>query len=215
MIVQAMDEFRAASRKEPGGLPSGSPPQGSRFGAAEARYHAVLSNIAERFGYQDIFLVDVATGDIVYSVARRKDFGTSLISGPYRTSNIATAFAMVRASGEQSFVRFVDFAPYEPSAFKPAAFIAAAIHDGPAMRGVLIARLSIDEINNVMTSNSHWQEEGLGRTGETYIVGDDFRMRNDSRFYIQDSALYIGRLRRGGADSTLVKKIQFRSTSIH
>jgi signal transduction histidine kinase len=121
---------------------------------------------------------------------------------------------MVRASGEQSFVRFVDFAPYEPTAFKPAAFIAAAIHDGPAMRGVLIARLSIDEINNVMTSNSHWQEEGLGRTGETYIVGDDFRMRNDSRFYIQDSALYIGRLRRGGADSTLVKQIQFRSTSI-
>jgi signal transduction histidine kinase len=112
------------------------------------------------------------------------------------------------------FVEFVDFAPYEPTSLKPAAFVASPIHDGSAKAGVLIAEMSIDEINNVMTSNSHWQQEGLGRTGETYIVGDDFKMRNDSRFFIQDPAEYIARLRREGADSTLVHQIQSRSTSI-
>jgi len=74
--------------------------------------------------------------------------------------------------------------------------------------------MSIDEINNVMTSGSHWLQEGLGRTGETYIVGDDFTMRNDSRFFIQDPAGYTGMLRHSGADSVLIGQIQSRSTSI-
>jgi signal transduction histidine kinase len=214
MTVEAMKEYASTFQSKTRAKPAIPPTEDARFRATNLKYHPILSNIAERFGYQDIFLVDAATGDIVYSVTRRKDFATSLMSGPYRTSNIATAFMRARISTSSHFVHFVDFAPYEPSSFKPAAFVASPIYDGSAKVGVLIAQLSIDEINNVMTSNSHWQQEGLGRTGETYIVGDDFKMRNDSRFFIQDPAAYIARLRREGADTSLVQQIQSRSTSI-
>ena len=214
MTVEAMKEFALSFHRDLPGTPFGDKAPGPRFRATDARYHPLLSNIAERFGYQDIFLVDAATGNIVYSVARRKDFATSLISGPYRSSSIATAFRSARDSTGADFVRFVDFAPYEPTSLKPAAFVASSIHDGSSRVGVLIVQMSIDEINNVMTSNRHWQQEGLGRTGETYIVGDDFKMRNDSRFFIQDPAGYIARLRRAGADSTFVGQIQARSTSL-
>ncbi len=214
MTVEAMKEFAAAFH---GGVPGSRSSTGAldaRSRRTHERYHPILSNIAGRFGYQDVFLVDAVTGDIVYSVAKRKDYSTSLISGPYRESNIALAFMKARVSTARDFVQFVDFAPYEPTMLKPAAFVASLIHDGSANVGVLIAQIAIDEINNVMTSNSHWQQEGLGRTGETYIVGDDFKMRNDSRFFIQDPAGYVARLRREGADSTLIRQIHSRSTSI-
>ena len=214
VTVDAMKEYSASFHGVSPGAGPANAMESERFRRIDARYHSVLRNIAERFGYQDIFLVDPASGEIVYSVARRKDFGTSLISGPYRSSNIAAAYRDVRASILPEFVRFVDFAPYEPTSMKPAAFVATSIHDGSARVGVLIAQMSIDEINNVMTSGSHWLQEGLGRTGETYIVGDDFRMRNDSRFFIQDPAGYIGMLRHSKADSVLIGQIQSRSTSI-
>ncbi len=214
MTVEAMKEYALSFHSENLKRPFNSATQGARFRRTNIKYHPILSNIADRFGYQDIFLVDAASGDIVYSVAKREDFATSLLSGPYRTSNIATAFKKVRASTTPDFVQFVDFAPYEPTSLKPAAFVASPIHDGSARVGVLIAQMSIDKINNVMTSNSHWQQEGLGRTGETYIVGDDFKMRNDSRFFIQDSSGYIARLRREGADSAIIRQIHSRSTSI-
>ena len=214
VIVDAMKEFCPtipSVNRSP--MPGGTLKAGD-FRRADSRYHGALQNIAKRFGYQDIFLVDAATGEVVYSVARRNDFGTSLLLGPYRSANIAAAFRAVQASTLPEYVRFVDFAPYEPDSMKPAAFVATSIYDGRVRVGVLIAQMSIDEINNVMTSGSHWLQEGLGRTGETYIVGDDFRMRNDSRFFIQDPAAYITRLQRSGADSLLVARIQSRATSI-
>ncbi len=214
VTVDAMKEFDAAFHAATRGAGGGGTFESDRFQKTEARFHPGLRKIAQRFGYQDIFLVDTATGEIVYSVARKGDFGTSLISGPYRSSNIAAVFRSVQDSAQPEYVRFVDFAPYEPTSMKPAAFVGTSIYDGASRVGVLIAQMSIDEINNVMTSGSHWSQEGLGRTGETYIVGDDFRMRNDSRFFIQDPAGYIARLQRSGADSALIRQIQSRSSSI-
>jgi signal transduction histidine kinase len=214
VTVDAMKDFGASFRALGRTTAKGEKDGAGDFRRADARYHTVLQHIAERFGYQDLFLVDAVTGNIVYSVARRRDFGTSLISGPYDSANIAAAFRAIQSTADPEYVRFVDFAPYEPASMKPAAFVATSIYDGSARVGVLIAQMSIDEINNVMTSGSHWLQEGLGRTGETYIVGDDFSMRNDSRFFIQDPAAYIARLERAGADSLLVARIQSRSTSI-
>ena len=63
----------------------------------------------------------------------------------------------------------------------PAAFVASPVFDGDKRIGVLLFELSIHDINDVMTSGAQWEEEeGLGKTGETYIVGADFTMRNDS-----------------------------------
>ena len=36
-----------------------------------------------------------------------------------------------------------------------------------------------------------WSEVGLGTSGETYLVGADFTMRNQSRFLIDDEANYF------------------------
>lgn len=70
-----------------------------------------------------------------------------------------------------------DFEPYISSNLAPSAFIAVTITDGFNITGILALQIPIDQINAIMMERA-----GLGKTGETYIVGNDKFMRSDSRF---------------------------------
>lgn len=59
-------------------------------------------------------------------------------------------------------------------------------HGKREITGAVILELSIDAINAIMLNNN--PESGLGLSGETYIVGTDYKMRSASRF-IQNSIL--------------------------
>ena len=49
------------------------------------------------------------------------------------------------------------------------------------IRGAGAAAFESAEINNVMTGDREWEEDGLGRPGETYLAGPDRLMRSVSR----------------------------------
>lgn len=165
---------------------------GSTYSQVHARYHPILRDFLQKFGYYDVFLIDADTGGhIAYSVFKEVDYGTSLLSGPYSDTNFAEAFRAARDATDEDFVKIVDFEPYDPSYYAPAAFIASPIFDGDEKIGVLVFQFPIDRINAVMTSNQDWSAVGLGDSGETYIVGDDFLLRNQSRFLIEDSENYF------------------------
>jgi signal transduction histidine kinase len=65
---------------------------------------------------------------------------------------------------------------------EPKMFLVSSI-EIPHLKGVygkLILELSVDAINTIMLNNN--PESGLGLTGETYLVGNDYLMRSTSRF---------------------------------
>ncbi|HSH12465.1 MAG TPA: methyl-accepting chemotaxis protein, partial [Desulfurivibrionaceae bacterium] len=66
-------------------------------------------------------------------------------------------------------------AKYVPSYDAPAGFIAAPIFSGGKRVGVLAFQFPIDRLNAIMQ-----ERDGMGATGETYIVGEDLLMRSDS-----------------------------------
>jgi len=41
-----------------------------------------------------------------------------------------------------------------------------------------------------MASDYNWNNIGLGKTGETYLVGKDYLMRSISRFYLEDTLAF-------------------------
>ena len=43
-----------------------------------AKFHAVLKRAAQTVGFYDINLLDVATGDVVYTVAKEPDFASDM-----------------------------------------------------------------------------------------------------------------------------------------
>ncbi|MHC4310216.1 MAG: PAS domain S-box protein, partial [Planctomycetota bacterium] len=186
---------------------------GSSYSQAHELYHPIIRDFLEHFGYYDIFLVD-PKGNIVYSVFKEVDYGTSLIEGPYSETNFARVFqsALEADDVEEAFV--ADFEPYHPSYNAPAAFMASPIFDGPEKIGVLVYQMPIDRINDIMTNNQNWAEVGLGDSGETYLVGPDLKLRNQSRFLIEDSDSYFQAIDEAGVPLATIGQIRNLNSTI-
>ncbi len=178
------------------------------------KYHPVFNDYLERFGFYDFFLINATDGRIVYSVFKEVDYATSLLTGPYKDTNLARAFRAAREASDPNFVKFVDFEPYVPSYGAPAAFITAPVFDQDKVVGVLAFQMPVDRINDIMTSNQQWSKVGLGESGETYLVGEDKLLRNQSRFFIEDRENYFDMITRIGLAPSTISKIRALDTTI-
>ena len=202
--------------------PNGAP--GFRpYQAAHAKLHPFFNEYLNTYGYYDLFIIDARKGSIAYSVFKETDFGTSLIDGPHADTNIAELFGkVITSTGYQKLgkpqddpaQRLVDFRPYDPSYGAPAAFVAAPIFDGRQLIAVLIAQMPVDRINHLMTSNESWETVGLGRTGETYLVGGDGLMRNQSRFLIEDKQSFIDLVTENGLAEETIRQIRVHNSTV-
>ncbi|MBD1583336.1 methyl-accepting chemotaxis protein [Pseudoalteromonas sp. S16_S37] len=139
------------------------------------QYHAYFSDIAQIFNLYDLFIIDNDTGVVAYSVYKELDFATSLVTGPFAKSGLAKVFEQAKQLQDSSEFAFVDYEPYLPSYNAPASFIAAPIHIEGSKGATLVFQLSITALNSIMT-----EREGLGKSGETYLVGPEGLMRSDS-----------------------------------
>ena len=186
----------------------------SGYADTHADYHPTFRSFLEKFSYYDIFLVDSQNGDIVYSVSKETDFGTSLKTGPYRNSNLAKAFQLANQPDLPSDTFFVDFEPYLPSFNAPAAFIASPIYTDGQQLGELIFQIPVNRINDVMTGGEQWSEQGLGESGETYLVGPDFTIRSASRFFSENPEGYLKSLEGLGYPAQKLAQLRRYKTSI-
>jgi len=186
----------------------------STYSKAHAKYHKVLSDFVERFGYYDLFLIDSETGNIIYTVYKEVDFTSSLTEGSLKHTNLAAAFEAVRNAKSDTVCKLVDYAPYHPSYNAHASFIATAIFENGKQIGVLAFQMPVDRINDIMTNSGRWEKVGLGKSGETYLVGEDMTLRNQSRFLIEDSVNYFKMLRDIGVGNSTISKIKSFNSSI-
>lgn len=150
---------------------------GTAYDDTHKKFHPFIREYLDRFGLYDVFLVDSKTGNVIYTVFKELDFGTNLISGPYAGTNLGEAFRKANSASKSDGVQLVDFANYFPSYDAPASFAATPIFNGDERIGVAIFQMPIDRVNTLMSSH-----EGLGETGECYLVGSDNLPRSDSLF---------------------------------
>jgi methyl-accepting chemotaxis protein len=185
------------------------------YSLSHKKYHGVFRSFIERFGYYDLFLVDYKSGDIVYSVFKELDYATSLRDGPYADTGIGEAFKLAAAATDKDFAGLTDFESYLPSYNAPASFIATAIHNDIGEKiGVLILQMPVDRINEVMTYGGKWQESGFGNSGESFLVGQDFTMRSNSRFLVEDQASYLQLMKEVGTPETAIFNMGAKNTTI-
>jgi hypothetical protein len=143
----------------------------------------------QKLGMYDLLLIDDHTGEVLYTVEKEIDFAANLETGSLRNSNLARAYRTIRdRPDDQRGVVFIDFEHYLPSAGAPSAFLAAPIYLNGDKVGVVAGQISVDVLNASLTSSGHWADEGLGQTGEVYLVGDDGYARSDSRFKAKNSS---------------------------
>ena len=99
------------------------------------------------------------------------------MTGEWKKSGLGDIFRASIANLSTEHQAFEDFKPYAPSFDAPASFIGMPVFDKGTAIGVLAFQMPITRINSLMQ-----EATGLGETGESYIVGEDFLMRSDSRF---------------------------------
>ena len=125
----------------------------------------------EKYGYYDLFLIH-PEGKVFYTVSKEADFGTNMVDGKYADSGLGQ---LVRRVLDQKQFALADFSPYAPSNNEPASFIAQPVIQNGKVELIVALQLSLDAINSIMQ-----QRDGMGKTGETYLVGSDKLMRSDS-----------------------------------
>ncbi len=187
---------------------------GSDYSRLHAIYHPLLRTAANTVGFFDFMLADPKTGRLIYTVQKEVDFTTSLQFGPYRRSNVATAVARCAESADRSAICLEDFAPYAPSGGAPIAFMAAPVIDRGEVIGVLVAQLSNEEIDKVVTGNRRWRQEGFGETGEAYLVGPDYLVRSGPRAFYEDREGYFAELKSVGTSDGEIADIQRYGTPV-
>ncbi|MCU0451186.1 MAG: HAMP domain-containing protein, partial [Bernardetiaceae bacterium] len=186
----------------------------SPYHAVHDKHHPTIANFLKTYGYYDVFLIDDEHGDIVYTVAKEIDFATNLLHGPFADSNLGRLFRKMRLTGVETQVTLCDFETYLPSYQAPAAFIGAPIFDGDKKIGTLVFQIPIDRIDAVMTGNGNWVEEGLGESGESYIVGQDRTMRTNSRFIIESPEQFVEQAKAIVKDTNALAQMSFYQTTV-
>lgn len=186
----------------------------SEYSNVHAYYHPRLRTVAQKLGFDDLILVNIETGDVVYTVSKQTDFGSNLTNGPYRRNNEAAAVELVRNNTERGTAHLVDFELYRPGYGAPTAFWSAPLYNGNHLVGVLMAQISLTALNKIMTDNQQWGQVGLGATGETYLVGGDHFMRSDARQRLEAPAAYAQRLAELGTAQQTAQLIDNLSTTI-
>lgn len=187
----------------------------SEYAIVHAAVRERMARAAALFGYEDILLIDDDTLEVVYSLRKRPDFATSLKNGPYAATNLARAAGALAHSRDKDASRFVDIEPYVPDAGLPVGFVLSPIFDGPEMIGILALEFPVERIVDITTGRFQWAKEGMGRTGECYLVGPDLSMRSRSRFMVEDPEAFIRSLRQSPLPAATVDQIERQGNVIN
>nr|WP_280831083.1 adenylate/guanylate cyclase domain-containing protein [Mycolicibacterium frederiksbergense] len=161
---------------------------GSAWSAANARFNDYFREIVTRFKYEDALLLDTR-GNVVYSAYKGSDLGSNVYTGPFKGTKLAEAYREALESNTVDYVAVTDFGRYGPSQ-APTAWLASPIGSGGRIEGVLAFQFPIAGINRTMTMNHNWEDAGMGKTGETYLVGPDGLMRSASRLFLENPDQY-------------------------
>ncbi|MEJ1337440.1 MAG: methyl-accepting chemotaxis protein [Candidatus Sedimenticola sp. (ex Thyasira tokunagai)] len=171
--VEALYHSLEEHHEQTGGVEDGPyDTDSSEYRALYKEYGEKVAREAESLEFEDILLICAADGHVMFSSARRDDMGSNLRFGPYRESVLHQLWKKV-VEGRK--LAMVDFAPYAANGGKPTAYIGAPLLVSGRMRGVVAVQVPLDRINQLMSDRN-----GLGESGESYLVGPDLLMRSDS-----------------------------------
>lgn len=185
---------------------------GSAWSATHSRYHDYYRDMAERYHYGDVLLLDTE-GNVVYSVFKGVDLGTNVRTGPYAGTALAEAYDTAIDSNTLDAVTFEDFERYQPAYDVPIGWAVTAVGDGSEVAGALAVQFPIEAVNAEMTVGEQWADRGLGETGEAYLVGPDHLMRSTAREVVENPEKYEADAVAAGADPDSAARMrEYRGT---
>lgn len=171
------------------------------------RYDKGISDFVNYSDFNGLLLINSETGNIIYSANKFSEMGGNLLSDSLAMTNLASAFRELRFAKETE-VKLIRFQEYFPTNLLPKAFMLCPVFKDNRNIAVVALRIPIDQVNNILTFNRKWEDNGMGKTGEVYIVGGKNMLRSESRFYLQDPDGFIATMQNLGYPEEDLKKVR-------
>lgn len=171
---------------------------GSAYSAVHQEEHRFFKSYVQIQQHEDVLLIDLA-GNVVYTEKKGPVFMAGLIAGPYQKSSLALLYQSLKSAGPGEVI-IADAALFETDA---AMFMGTPVYRESVCLGYLVFQIPLKYISQRMALR-----QGMGRTGEIYLVGPDMRMRSNS---FNDpvnrtvKASLSGTIARNGVDSKAVR----------
>ncbi len=186
---------------------------GSEYSKVHAKYHKIFLESSRDLDYYDVLIFHPATRELVYTTQKEIDLGSPFRNGPFAGTKLGKAVNSIDATTPPETVAYVDFEFYTPSYDHPAMFLVVPLRDGDRFAGVLAIQFLPDRLNRIFAGGNASETMGLGRTGESFLLGKDGWMRSDSRHLIENAEGFAASLRRAGVDQAEVQRmLNFGST---
>ena len=146
------------------------------YDLSSEKYGISLGQFIKEYGYYDLMLI-TPDGKIIYSYKKGSELGQNVITGPLKESSLGRGFT----EGMKKTV-MKDFEPYSSSGNNYYSFILTPYYKNSSSGlgvsgqeiqplGVLALKIDNDTINTIVQRRG-----GMGKTGETYVIG-----RQDSK----------------------------------
>jgi methyl-accepting chemotaxis protein len=155
--------------------------QGSTFDTSGEDYRkladetrASLTGQLKALDFANVYLLCAPHGHIMWQWKPESDLGSDVRGGAARDTGLARAWSRALVEDE---VVFEDFTRYPPLNHAPALFLAVAVRDEAGKIAAVLAARWDDAFLHTTADD----RTGLGKTGETHVVGRDKLLRTDSR----------------------------------
>jgi class 3 adenylate cyclase len=162
---------------------------GSRWSEIHEEVHPVYRDVVDRVHLLDLYLIEPRGATIVYSVGKRPDLGTSLDTGPFSGSFLATLVDGVRADPAASVMSDISF--YDPTLLIPVGAVATPVMDEDGLAGVIVLLYDASIFTEILTAGADWDQAGFPPTGESFLLGSDGLARSDPRTFLEDSSSHL------------------------
>jgi methyl-accepting chemotaxis protein len=129
------------------------------------QYDPRMQSILKNNGWHDLFLIN-KDGTVVYAAARKADIGRVIKKTTVKATGMGKVFSQMDAAEDNAIV-VSDFESDDYADGQHASFMMAKlISESGQLVGYVALQLFIDQINAIVQ-----QRSGMGRTGESYLVG--------------------------------------------
>jgi len=166
-----------------GQTPDTSQTPAATYGKAYERHDEALRAIAAENGWENLHLVDPASGTVVYSAKPTIQTFTNLSDGVHRGGGLALAASRANAEPRPG-QRFYADAEAGPVDATPRVFVAAPVFSGKQRVGTVVASIDVGAIDQALLpgpSAEKWTRANLGATGDVVAVAGDGALRSSPR----------------------------------
>ena len=186
-------EVRVSS--EPGNIDDAG--DGSTWTSVHELAQPAYRRTVDELRFIDLYLIEPDDARIVYSVEKRPDLGTSLVTGPFGGSVLANAVNQVIDDPDAGTV-MSDLSRYDAAPGDIVGVVATPVIEGDELVGVVAVMYDGAQFTSILTAGDAPAVGDSSEPIDVYLVGADGTLRSDPRTFLVDPESFLDRSEASG-----------------